>query len=167
MSEGGASVIPARSQKREERVVRSERGRVRNSRALPIVRARSLKAAEPKPPSTIIPVRASFRTAPPSFPLSLPVIPAPPPSFPRKRESTGASGLTRETAYRGMSWERGRPARNAALACGDTLTLALSHKGRGDPLTAIRAWFRVAGLVHQPASPSRYSIFARKTKNET
>ena len=34
-------------------------------------------------------------------------------------------------------WERGRPARNAALARGDTLILAFSHKGRRDPLTAI------------------------------
>ena len=50
-----------------------------------------------------------------------------PPSFPRKRESTGLP-----------IWERGRPARNAARKRGDTLTLALSHKGRGDPLAAIR-----------------------------
>ena len=35
------------------------------------------------------------------------------------------------------TWERGRPARNAALARGDTLILAFSHKGRRDPLTAI------------------------------
>ena len=34
-------------------------------------------------------------------------------------------------------WERGRPARNAALARGDTLILAFSHEGRRDPLTAI------------------------------
>ena len=34
-------------------------------------------------------------------------------------------------------WERGRIARNAALARGDTLILALSHKGRGDPLAVI------------------------------
>ena len=34
------------------------------------------------------------------------------------------------------SWERGRPARNAARKRGVTLTLALSHKGRGDPLAA-------------------------------
>jgi len=34
-------------------------------------------------------------------------------------------------------WERGRPARNAALARDDTLTLALSRKGRGDPLVGI------------------------------
>ena len=34
-------------------------------------------------------------------------------------------------------WERGRPARNAALARGDTLILAFSHKGRRDPLTAV------------------------------
>ena len=34
-------------------------------------------------------------------------------------------------------WERGRPARNAALARGDTLILTFSHKGRRDPLTAI------------------------------
>ena len=34
-------------------------------------------------------------------------------------------------------WERVRPARNAALARGDTLILTFSHKGRRDPLTAI------------------------------
>ena len=34
-------------------------------------------------------------------------------------------------------WERGRLARNAALARGDTLILAFSHKGRRDPLAAI------------------------------
>ena len=35
-------------------------------------------------------------------------------------------------------WERGRPARNAALARGDTLILAFSRKGRRDPLASIR-----------------------------
>ena len=40
--------------------------------------------------------------------------------------------------YGGSPWdERGRPARNAALARGDTLILTFSHKGRRDPLTAI------------------------------
>ena len=34
-------------------------------------------------------------------------------------------------------WERGRPARNAALARVDTLILAFSHKGRRDPLAVI------------------------------
>ena len=32
---------------------------------------------------------------------------------------------------------RGRLARNAALARGDTIILAFCHKGRRDPLTAI------------------------------
>ena len=36
------------------------------------------------------------------------------------------------------AWERGRPARNAALARGDTLILTFSHKGRRDPLASIR-----------------------------
>jgi len=43
--------------------------------------------------------------------------------------------------------ERGRPARNAALARGDTLILAFSHEGRRDPMVARGAWFRVAGLA--------------------
>ena len=43
--------------------------------------------------------------------------------------------------------ERGRLAGGAALARGDTLILAFSHKGRRDPLTAICTWFRMAGLV--------------------
>ena len=34
-------------------------------------------------------------------------------------------------------WERGRPARNAALTRGDTLILAFSHKGRRDLSLAI------------------------------
>ena len=46
-----------------------------------------------------------------------------------------------------LSWERGRPARNAALARGDTLILAFSHKGRRDPPAAVRTWFRVARLT--------------------
>ena len=55
-------------------------------------------------------------------------------------------------AFAGMTggragWERGRPARNAALARGDTLILAFSHKGRRDPLVGIWAWFRAAGLA--------------------
>jgi len=29
----------------------------------------------------------------------------------------------------------------------DTLTLALSHEGRGDPLAGLGAWFRMAGLL--------------------
>ena len=43
-------------------------------------------------------------------------------------------------------WERGRLARRAALARGDTLILAFSHEGRRDPLAADGAWFRGAGL---------------------
>jgi len=56
-------------------------------------------------------------------------------------------------------WERGRLARKTEFAAGrgldarDTLTLALSHEGRGDPLTAIRAWFRAASLIRQPRVP--------------
>ena len=57
-----------------------------------------------------------------------------------------------------LPWERGRLARKqrAEFAAGrgldarDTLTLALSHKGRGDPLTAIRTWFRMTGLSPSP-----------------
>ena len=51
--------------------------------------------------------------------------------------------LTLALSHKGLTgvglcaWERGRPARNAALARGDTLILAFSHKGRRDPLTAI------------------------------
>ena len=37
------------------------------------------------------------------------------------------------------SWERGRPARNAELARGDTLILTFSHKGRRDLSLAIYA----------------------------
>ena len=44
-------------------------------------------------------------------------------------------------------WERGRPARNAALARGDTLILAFSRKGRRDPLAADCAWFCVKVLA--------------------
>ena len=61
MSEGGASVIPA---------------------AFPIVRARSRKAAEPKPPSTIIPARVVpgrslvIPAFSPVIPAFYPVIPA-------------------------------------------------------------------------------------------
>ena len=57
-------------------------------------------------------------------------------------------------AYR----ERERPARRAALAR-VTLTLALSHEGRGDPPASIRAWFRGAGL----ASTVRIPAFAGMT----
>ena len=46
----------------------------------------------------------------------------------------------------GFGW-RGRLAHNAALGRGDTLTLALSREGRGDPLASLGAWFRVAVLV--------------------
>ena len=49
--------------------------------------------------------------------------------------------------------ERGRPARNALARV--TLTLALSHKGRGDPLASFRTWLWVAGVV----ATLRYSRF--------
>ena len=39
------------------------------------------------------------------------------------------------------------------LSARDTLTLALSRKGRGDSLASIHAWLRAAGLVGQPAAP--------------
>ena len=41
----------------------------------------------------------------------------------------------------------GVPARNAALARGDTLILAFSHEGRRDPLAVRGAWFRVEILA--------------------
>ena len=50
-----------------------------------------------------------------------------------------------QTADAAALWERGRPAGGAALTR-VTLTLALSHKWRGDPPVGIRAWFRMAGL---------------------
>ena len=50
--------------------------------------------------------------------------------------STGMTGL-RGSAF--APWERGRPARNAARKRGGALILAFSHKGRRDPLAAIRA----------------------------
>ena len=62
----------------------------------------------------------------------------------------------------GQGWlprERGRPAGGAALARGDTLILAFSHKGRRDPLAGIRAWFLVAGLI----APLWIPAFARMT----
>ena len=38
-----------------------------------------------------------------------------------------------------------RASRPLSRACARrTLTLTLSHKGRGGPLTAVRAWFRLA-----------------------
>ena len=52
-------------------------------------------------------------------------------------------GLQREVWH---TWERGRPARNAALGRGDTLILAFSHEGRRDPLSTLGAWFRTANL---------------------
>jgi len=62
-----------------------------------------------------------------------------PPSFQRKRESTTARRVPVRRASKGSfgSRERGRPARNALARV--TLTLALSHKGRGDPLAGIYA----------------------------
>ena len=54
--------------------------------------------------------------------------------------------IRRRRAGEGVVWERGRPAGGAALAR-VTLTLALSHKGRGDPPAALGAWFRMAGLA--------------------
>ena len=44
------------------------------------------------------------------------------------------SYLTLAFSHRGLAgvgWERGRLARNAALARGDTLTLAFRHEGQG------------------------------------
>jgi len=65
---------------------------------------------------------------PPPFPISTPVIPA-------KAGIQRVGDAVRAPSPNG--WERGRPARRAALARGDTLTLALSRKGRGDPLVGI------------------------------
>ena len=69
-------------------------------------------------------------------------------------------------------WERGRPARNAALARGDTLTLALSHKGRGDPAGGAALDcdpYLISGnwLGSPTLRPISVAIFARKTKSET
>ena len=64
----------------------------------------------------------------------------------RPQSRAGArSALILAFSHKGLTgiglatWERGRPARGAALARGDTLILAFSHKGRRDPLAAIRA----------------------------
>ena len=51
-----------------------------------------------------------------------------------------------EVGMAGKKKERGRLARNAALAR-VTLTLALSHERRGDPLAGVWGWFRMAGLI--------------------
>ena len=56
----------------------------------------------------------------------------------------------------------GVPARNAALARGDTLILAFSHKGRRDPPVALGAWFRMARLFAIIWIPA----FAGMTKGE-
>ena len=56
----------------------------------------------------------------------------------------GGAALTLALSHEGLIgvglrlWERGRLARNAALARGDTLILAFSHKGRRDLSLAIR-----------------------------
>ena len=61
----------------------------------------------------------------------------------RRSRACARRALTLAFSHKGLIgvglrlWERGRPARNAALARGDTLILAFSHKGRRDPLTAI------------------------------
>ena len=52
--------------------------------------------------------------------------------------STRPSLLAPKVGADSRPWERGRPARKAALAR-VTLTLALSHKGRGDLSLAIHA----------------------------
>ena len=50
-----------------------------------------------------------------------------------------------------------RASRPQSRACARrTLTLALSHKGRRDPLVAIRTWFRMADLVRLPPRPPRF-----------
>ena len=46
-----------------------------------------------------------------------------------------------QTADAGVVWERGRPARKAALARGDTLILAFSHEG----LTGVGFEIRLSG----------------------
>ena len=61
--------------------------------------------------------------------------------------AVGCNGWERDMVVVSRRWERGRLARNAALARADTLILAFSHKGRRDPLVAIRTWFRVSGLI--------------------
>ena len=40
-----------------------------------------------------------------------------------------------------------RACRRRGLDARDTLILAFSHKGRRDPLTAVRTWFQMAGLA--------------------
>ena len=62
---------------------------------------------------------------------------------------------------------RGRLARNAALALGDTLILAFSHKVRRDPLTAILYLTSGSGLRSSTPHPLAVAIFAKKTNFET
>ena len=63
-----------------------------------------------------------------------------------------------------LPWERGRLVRKAESAAGrgldarDTLILAFSHKGRRDPLVAIRTWFRMTGLSPSPRPPMRFEF---------
>ena len=76
-------------------------------------------------------------------------------------------------AFAGMAegeragWERGRPARRAALARGGALTLALSHEGRGDPLAAVCTWFRAAGLAATVWIPAFAGMTGAKTNSKT
>jgi len=46
-----------------------------------------------------------------------------------------------------VGWARRLAAAGRGLDARDTLTLALSHKGRGDLSLAIHTWFRVANLA--------------------
>ena len=63
----------------------------------------------------------------------------------RRSRACARRALTLALSHKGLTgvglctWERGRPARNAALARGDTLILAFSRKGRRDPLVGICA----------------------------
>ena len=63
-------------------------------------------------------------------------------------------GIRRLLFGLGFGW-RGRLTRNAALTRGVTLTLALSHEGRGDPLAAVRTWFGTAGAIARNAALGR------------
>ena len=84
----------------------------------------------------------------------------------RPRPSLAASNLKRAGSVgekfipsrwacsgRFAAWERGRPARRAALGARRALILAFSHKGRRDPLTAIHGGFGSLTRFANPASP--------------
>ena len=75
------------------------------------------------------------RTFSPAIPVFFLVIPAK--AGIQMRADAAGDARERDMVVVSRRWERGRPARNAALARGDTLILTFSHKGRRDPLVGI------------------------------